>query len=76
MRTSAYLFLTCLASGYAIYEGLHLKDNVVCFIMAAAIWAFYAWIVSRTMKKNAARRLGERIFEEHMRSSFGTRIKF
>jgi len=76
MKTLVYLILTSLASGCALYEGFHLENNIACFLLAAGTWALYFWTTSRRIKRTAARRMGERVFEEHMRSNFQTRIRF
>jgi len=76
MKTIGYLTFTLLMSGSALYEAFRLKENISCFLLAAGIWILYFWAMNRRIRKTAARRMGERMFEEHMRSSYEQRIRF
>jgi hypothetical protein len=75
MKTLINLMLTCFASGAALYEGFHLKNNIGCFMLAIFIWSLYFGAVNRNIRKAAARRAGEKLFEDDMRSKVQTRMR-
>lgn len=75
MKTFIYFIATCLISTFALFGALSLKNPFPCFAVAFGIWAIFLWGWSRRSKKEAARRLRERIFEEYMRSNNNSRIR-
>ncbi|MGN6639842.1 MAG: hypothetical protein ACTHJ8_13110 [Mucilaginibacter sp.] len=76
MKTFIYLIFTCLISTCAFYGALNLKNPFPCFAVAFGVWALFLWALNRRMKKHAARRFRERLFEDYMRSNISNRIRF
>jgi hypothetical protein len=78
MKTFSHLALTCLISAIAFYGALNLENPFRLFaaMVASAAWILFALSVIKRMRKDAARRFGERKFEEYMRSTSQSRMKF
>lgn len=78
MKTFSHLAITSLISAIAFYGALNLENPFRFFavMLGSAAWILFTLSVIRRMKKEAARRFGERKFEEYMRSTFQNRIKF
>ncbi|WP_158288535.1 hypothetical protein [Mucilaginibacter psychrotolerans] len=69
MKKNVILFLTCsVISTFAMFGALAAKNPFPCFGVAFGIWVLFFWIVSRRNKREAERRLNERMFNEYMRS--------
>ncbi len=78
MKTFSQLAFTSLISIIAFYGALKLENPLRLFAVAVglAAWILFALSVIRRLKKEAARRFGERKFEEYMRSTSHSRMKF
>ncbi|MFC0513164.1 hypothetical protein ACFFGT_03095 [Mucilaginibacter angelicae] len=68
MKTAFYFIATCFISTFAFFGALSMKNPFPCFGVAFGIWALFLWGYSRRAKKEASRRLNERMFNEYMRS--------
>ncbi len=75
MKTAFYLICTCLISTFAFFGALGQKNPFPCFAVAFGIWALFLWGYSRRSKREAAKRLRERMFEDYMRATLRDRVR-
>jgi hypothetical protein len=68
MKTFIYFIITCFISTGALFGAMHSKNPFPAFGIAFGIWALFLWGYNRRLKKEAARRSREQLFENHMRS--------
>lgn len=68
MKTFFYLIVTSLISTGAFFAGLNQPNPLPGYGIGFVVWALFFWGWHRRAKKAEARRMGERLFENYMRS--------
>lgn len=76
MKTFIYLIFTCFISTGAFYGALNLTNPFPLYGVAFGVWALFLWGLNRRMKKDAARRFHQRMFDLHMRSNYHHRQRY
>jgi len=69
METIVYFILTCFISTGAFFAATNMKNPWPAFAVAFGIWALFFWGWNRRVKKQAARRSREQLFENFMRAN-------
>ena len=67
MKTAIYFTLTICVSVGAFFAATNMKNPFPALSLASGLWVVFFWMWNRRMKKQAARRLMERQFEEYAR---------
>jgi hypothetical protein len=73
MRTVILFLFTCVISTGALLAGLNMKHPMPCYVVALTVWLLLGRYVSRQSKKNAHKRMMERMFTDHMRTTYKNR---
>lgn len=73
MRTVILFLFTCVISTGALLAALNMKQPMPCYIVALTAWLLLGKYVSYQSKKNAHRKMMERMFTDHMRMRYKNR---
>ena len=68
MKTAFYLITTCALSVGAVILTANTLHIATCVVFILAIWSLFTWGYLSRSKKATARKIRERLFQQHMRS--------
>ncbi|SEO10537.1 hypothetical protein SAMN05192574_105321 [Mucilaginibacter gossypiicola] len=68
MKNIFYFIVTSCISTFAFWGSLGAKNPFPLYAVMFGIWALFLWGYNNRLKKEAARRFHERMFEDYMRS--------
>jgi hypothetical protein len=75
MKTIIYFIGTLCISTGCMFGALNSTDKLPFFVVAFGIWALFFWGCNKRMKRRAAQRYRERLFEAFMREQMRKRYK-
>ena len=67
MKTAIFFLFTTFISIACLMAALGSKHPALLYAIGFGVWGLFLWHCSLRMKKKAARRSGEKIFQEFMR---------